>query len=152
MVIVKTNKLINYGTPLFFVIIYYNYNSNNTEIIINMLPNVAVCPLASFILTLVVIINVLDIYLVGFQFAIIVTNILISVFFVWLANKTCDKYHWVSWLITAYFVICIIGALTLILNPSTRDDYREGFDGSKDKASNDTKEKDKKNDKESHKK
>lgn len=92
-----------------------------------MLPNVAVCPLASFILTLVVIINVLDIYLVGFQFAIIVTNLIISIFFVWLANKTCDKYHWVSWLITAYFVICIIGALTLILNPSMSDNYREGF-------------------------
>jgi MFS family permease len=92
-----------------------------------MLPNIAVCPLASFILTLVVIINVLDIYLVGFQFAIIVTNLIISIFFVWLANKTCDKYHWVSWLITAYFVICIIGALTLILNPSMSDKYREGF-------------------------
>lgn len=92
-----------------------------------MLPNIAVCPLASFILTLVVIINVLDIYLVGFQFAIIVTNLIISIFFVWLANKTCDKYHWVSWLITAYFVICIIGALTLILNPSMSDNYREGF-------------------------
>ena len=102
-----------------------------------MLPNVAVCPLASFILTLVVIINILDVYLVGFQFAIIVTNLIISIFFVWLANKTCDKYHWVSWLITAYFVICIIGALTLILNPSMSDDYREGFvegaKGSKDK-------------------
>lgn len=102
-----------------------------------MLPNVAVCPLASFILTLVVIINILDVYLVGFQFAIIVTNLLISIFFVWLANKTCDKYHWVSWLITAYFVICIIGALTLILNPSMSDNYREGFvegaKGNKDK-------------------
>lgn len=105
-----------------------------------MLPNVAVCPLASFILTLVVIINILDVYLVGFQFAIIVTNLLISIFFVWLANKTCDKYHWVSWLITAYFVICIIGALTLILNPSMSDDYREGFvegaKGNKDKNKN----------------
>lgn len=92
-----------------------------------MLANIAVCPLASFILTLVVIINILDIYLVGFQFAIIVTNLLISIFFVWLANKTCDKYRWVSWLITAYFVICIIGALTLILNPSMTDKNREGF-------------------------
>jgi membrane protease YdiL (CAAX protease family) len=83
-----------------------------------MLSNVAVCPLASVILVLVIIINVLDIYLVGFQFAIIATNLLISVFFVWLANKTCYKYHWVSWLITAYFVICIIGALAIISNPA----------------------------------
>ena len=92
-----------------------------------MLANVAVCPLASFILILVVIINVLDIYLVGFHFAILLTNLIISVFFVWLANKTCDKYQWVSWLITAYFVICIIGAVALILNPSMSKDQREGF-------------------------
>jgi hypothetical protein len=83
-----------------------------------MLSNFAVCPLASVILTLVIVINILDIYLVGFQFAIIVTNLLISVFFVWLANKTCDKYQWVSWLITAYFIISIIGALAIISNPA----------------------------------
>lgn len=83
-----------------------------------MLPNITVCPLASFILVLVIIINVMDIYLVGFQFAILVTNIVISVFFVWLANKTCDKYKWVSWLITAYFIICIIGAAAIISNPA----------------------------------
>lgn len=82
-----------------------------------MLSNVAVCPMASLVLTLVIIINILDIYLVGFQFAMIVTNLLISVFFVWLANKTCDRYQWVSWLITAYFVICVIGAIALIMTP-----------------------------------
>ena len=80
---------------------------------------IAVCPMASVVLTLVIIINLLDIYLVGFQFALIVTNLLISVFFVWLANKTCDKYQWVSWLITAYFVICVIGAIALIVTPKT---------------------------------
>lgn len=83
-----------------------------------MLSNFAVCPLASIILTLVIVINILDIYLVGFQFAIIATNLLISVFFVWLSNKTCDRYQWVSWLITAYFVICIIGAIAIISNPA----------------------------------
>ena len=82
-----------------------------------MLSNIAVCPLASVILTLVIMINIMDIYIVGFQFAIIATNLLISVFFVWLSNKTCDRYQWVSWLITAYFVICIIGAITIITAP-----------------------------------
>ena len=98
-----------------------------------MLSNVAVCPLASFILILVIIINILDIYLVGFQFAIIVTNILISIFFVWVANKTCDKYQWVSWLITAYFVICIIGGFALILTPASaqREGFVEGATGNK---------------------
>lgn len=83
-----------------------------------MQSNAAVCPLASVILTLVIIINILDIYLVGFQFAIIMTNLLISVFFVWLANKTCDKYQWVSWLITAYFVLSIIGAMAILTDPA----------------------------------
>lgn len=83
-----------------------------------MLSNIAVCPLASVILILVIIINILDIYLVGFQFAILITNLLISAFFVWLANKTCDKNQWVSWLITAYFVICIIGAMAILTDPN----------------------------------
>lgn len=83
-----------------------------------MLPNVAVCPMASVVLVLVIIINILDTYLVGFQFAIIVTNIIISIFFVWLANKTCDKYQWVSWVIIAYFAISIIGAFALIMDPA----------------------------------
>lgn len=83
-----------------------------------MQSNAAVCPLASVILTLVIIINILDVYLVGFQFGIIFTNILISLFFVWLANKTCDKYQWVSWAITAYFVISIIGAMAILTDPA----------------------------------
>lgn len=83
-----------------------------------MLANIAVCPLASVILVLVIIINILDIYLVGFHFAILITNLLISAFFVWLANKTCDNYQWVSWLITAYFVICIIGAMAILTDPA----------------------------------
>ena len=83
-----------------------------------MLSNIAVCPLASVILVLVIIINILDIYLVGFQFAILITNLLISAFFVWLANKTCERYHWVSWLITAYFVLCIIGAMAILTDPA----------------------------------
>jgi len=88
-----------------------------------MQSNAAVCPLASVILTLVIIINILDIYLVGFQFAIIMTNLLISVFFVWLANKTCDKYQWVSWLITGYFVITIVGFIAILTDPARYQQY-----------------------------
>ena len=99
-----------------------------------MLPNLAVCPMASAVLLLVVIINILDTYLVGFQFAIIVTNLIISVFFVWLANKTCDKYQWVSWLILAYFAISIIGAVALIMDPSKYNKTREGLVDGKKKA------------------
>ena len=92
-----------------------------------MLPNLAVCPLASVVLVLVIIINILDTYLVGYQFAIIATNLIISVFFVWLANKTCDKYQWVSWLIIAYFAISIIGAFALIMDPAKYNKTKEGL-------------------------
>jgi hypothetical protein len=104
------------------ILLYYKQTLN-----LAMLPNLAVCPMASAVLLLVVIINILDTYLVGFQFAIIVTNLVISVFFVWLANKTCDKYQWVSWLILAYFTISIIGAVALIMDPSKFNKTREGL-------------------------
>jgi hypothetical protein len=95
-----------------------------------MQSNVAVCPLASVVLTLVIIINILDIYLVGFHLAIILTNLLISAFFVWLANKTCDKYQWVSWLITVYFVLSIIGAMAILTDPQR---YRQTASSDKKK-------------------
>jgi hypothetical protein len=98
-----------------------------------MSPNVAVCPLASIVLTLVIIINILDTYLVGFQFAVILTNLVISVFFVWLANKTCTNYQWVSWLIIAYFVICIIGAMEILTNPAKYN--KKTTEGLKNKSS-----------------
>jgi len=88
-----------------------------------MQSNTAVCPLASVILTLVIIINILDVYLVGFQFGVIIMNILISVFFVWLANKTCDKYQWVSWVITGYFVITIVGFIAILTDPARYQQY-----------------------------
>jgi hypothetical protein len=88
-----------------------------------MQSNTAVCPLASVILTLVIIINILDVYLVGFQFGVIIMNILISVFFVWLANKTCDKYQWVSWVITGYFVIIIVGFIAILTDPVRYQQY-----------------------------
>jgi len=83
-----------------------------------MLSNFAVCPLASVILLLVIVINLLDIYLVGTHFKILLTNLVISVLSVWIANKTCYKYQWVSWVITFYFIFCIVGAVLIILNPS----------------------------------
>ena len=105
--------------PVYFLWMYIIIHHNSSIHQFNtMLSNIAVCPLASVILILVIIINILDIYLVGFHFAILVTNLLISAFFVWLANKTCDNYQWVSWLITAYFVICIIGAMAILTDPA----------------------------------
>lgn len=67
-----------------------------------------ICPLASVVLALVIIINILDIYLYGTSFLILLFNVLISIFFVWIANKTCFSYHWVSWIIVAYLALTVM--------------------------------------------
>jgi len=76
-----------------------------------------ICPLASIVLIFVIFINILDIYFAGTTVILLVLNVLISIFFVWLANKTCFSYRWVSWIIVAYLAISIIGYIAIIMNP-----------------------------------
>ena len=79
--------------------------------------HLTLCPLASIVLIFVIFINILDIYFAGTTVILLVLNVLISIFFVWLANKTCFSYRWVSWIIVAYLAISIIGYIAIIMNP-----------------------------------
>jgi hypothetical protein len=79
--------------------------------------NFTICPLATVVLLCVIIINILDIYVAGTTIIVLTMSVLISVFFVWVANKTCFSYRWVSWLIVAYLAISIIGYIVLIIKP-----------------------------------
>jgi len=79
--------------------------------------HLTVCPLASIVLIFVILINILDIYLTGTSIFILVFNVLTAIFFVWLANKTCFSYRWVSWIIVVYLAISIIGYIAIIMNP-----------------------------------
>ncbi len=79
--------------------------------------NFTICPLATVVLLCVIIINILDIYVAGTTIIVLTMSVLISVFFVWVANKTCFSYQWVSWLIVAYLAISIIGYIVLIIKP-----------------------------------
>ena len=81
-----------------------------------------VCPLASVVLVLVILVNIYDIYLVGTNLAVFIINAFISVIMVWIANKTCFTWHWVSWVIVAYLAISAIGYLAIILSPSVAND------------------------------
>ena len=67
-----------------------------------------ICPLATVVLALVIVMNILDIYLHGTSVIILLFNVLISIFFVWVANKTCFSYHWVSWIIVAYLLLTVL--------------------------------------------
>ncbi len=68
---------------------------------------IAACPLASLVLTLIIIMNILDIYLHGTSFILLLLNVLLAVFFVWVANNTCFTNRWVSWLIVAFLALTV---------------------------------------------
>jgi hypothetical protein len=99
-----------------------------------MFSSIAICPMASLILILIIVANILDLYLIiGFDFYFSNTVILmftllfmliIILFLIWLANKTCDNYKWVSWLILLYLVWSIINTIILIFNPEKREEER----------------------------
>jgi uncharacterized membrane protein YfcA len=83
-----------------------------------------ICPLASVVLVLVILINIYDIYLIGTNLAVFIINAFISVILVWVANKTCFTWRWVSWVIVAYLAISAAGYLAIIFNPSIANDTR----------------------------
>lgn len=81
-----------------------------------------ICPLASVVLVLVILVNIADIYLVGTNLVVFIMNAIISVLMVWVANKTCFTWHWVSWVIVAYLAISAIITLSIIFIPSVAND------------------------------
>jgi len=81
-----------------------------------------ICPLASVVLVLVIIIAISDIYLVGTNLGVFIVNAFVSVIMVWIANKTCFKWHWVSWAIVAYLAILVLASLAIIFIPAVSND------------------------------
>lgn len=81
-----------------------------------------ICPLASVVLVLVILVNISDIYLVGTNLIFFIINALFAVFVVWIANKTCFTRNWISWIIVAFLVIGILGNLAVIFIPTVAND------------------------------
>lgn len=92
------------------------------------------CPMASFILMLIIISILLDSYVIfglglapksnvilGTTYFIV---ILFAVFTIWLANKTCYNFIWVSWLIVIYIVWGIINSIILFIDPKKQEELR----------------------------
>jgi predicted membrane protein len=93
-----------------------------------------ICPLASVVLVLVILVNISDIYLVGTNLALFIINALFAVFIVWVANKTCFTRHWVSWFIVGFLVISVIGNLLVIFIPMFANDPKIKARLDKDRA------------------
>lgn len=76
-----------------------------------------ICPLATVVLICVILVNILEIYVIGTTVIVLILSVLFSVLFVWIANKTCFSYRWVSWLIVTYLALSIIGYITILVKP-----------------------------------
>lgn len=103
-----------------------------------MLSNITVCPMASFIVLLLVITIILDsyiIFVIGLApkhniitiiafFLVIIFNI----FTVWLANNTCYKFIWISWIIVIYLVYDMVNLITTIIDPKKQEEIRKEYE------------------------
>ena len=96
-----------------------------------MLSNVSACPRASLILSLVILSVILDTYLLStynyhrnntaLLVFILIFIVVSCIFVVWIANKTCFDYKWVSWLVIIGLFITIIDSIASIINPEKRE-------------------------------
>ena len=105
-----------------------------------MLFNMSSCPMAAFIMILIMISIVLDTYvLFGPVLVLPFSSVVLGVIFflftivyviftVWLANKTCYNFIWVSWLIVLYLVYSIVYSLETIINPTKREKVQKEID------------------------
>lgn len=98
--------------------------------------NISTCPMATFILMLVIISILLDSY-VTFELGIVPKNtvvlilsllimVLYAAFTIWLANETCyTKFIWISWLIIIYLVYQNVNSVMVIANPQLQKELRK---------------------------
>jgi hypothetical protein len=96
--------------------------------------------MAAFIMILIMISIVLDTYVlfgpvIVLPFSSVVLGVIFFlftivyvIFTVWLANKTCYNFIWVSWLIVLYLVYSIVESLETIINPLKREKIQKEID------------------------
>ena len=92
-----------------------------------MLSSVSACPMASLVLSLVILSVILDSYIIikykhypGNNIVVMLGLLILIVgyiFLVWLANKSCYDYKWISWIVLIYMVYSIIGSFAVIIMP-----------------------------------
>jgi hypothetical protein len=103
-----------------------------------MLTKFTACPMASFILILVVTTIILDTYVYFgllvlpthpvFLAALFIIITIYAVFTIWLANRTCYNFVWLSWLIVIYLVYSIIFSIVTIINPEQQKQLQREVD------------------------
>jgi hypothetical protein len=96
-----------------------------------MFSTITTCNMAYVILILIILSNILGLYLT-FRYNFHMNNnivlgisliiaIAISIVLVWLANKTCNNYVWVSWVILAVVLFELINTIIILVDPVKRE-------------------------------
>lgn len=96
-----------------------------------MFSTITTCNMAYVILILIILSNVLGLYLT-FRYNFHMNNnivlgisliiaIAVSILLVWIANNTCNKYVWVSWVILAVVLFELINTIILLVDPVKRE-------------------------------
>lgn len=96
-----------------------------------MLSNVSACPRASLVLSLVILSVILDTYLLSaynyhrnntaLLVFILIFIVVSCILVVWIANKTCYDYKWVTWIVIIGLFFTIIDSIASIINPEKRE-------------------------------
>ena len=96
-----------------------------------MLSNVSACPSASLVLSLVILSVILDTYLLSaynyhrgnnvILLLILIFIVVSCILVVWIANKTCYDYKWITLLVIIYLFFTIIDSIASIINPEKRE-------------------------------
>jgi 4-amino-4-deoxy-L-arabinose transferase-like glycosyltransferase len=84
------------------------------------------CAIARFVLLFSVIGIFCDIYLFGVSFLSLVSNVLVSVFLIWLANWACfsEGYNWVAWIIVIVLFFSLISLVYIIKNKNKSEEKK----------------------------
>jgi phosphotransferase system glucose/maltose/N-acetylglucosamine-specific IIC component len=84
------------------------------------------CAIARAVLLFSVIGTFCDIYLFGISFLSLVSNILVAVFLVWLANWSCftEGYNWVAWIIVIVLFFSLTSLIYIIKNKNKEEEKK----------------------------
>jgi len=103
-----------------------------------MFSTINMCKMApATILILIILVNLLDIYLlIRYNFPIdklllgisLILAIGVAILLLWIANKTCNNYAWVSWVIIALILISMVDSITLLVDPVKRAKEKEKYE------------------------
>jgi hypothetical protein len=88
-----------------------------------------ICSIAWFVLFFSIIGIIIDYYIFGTSLIGFLLNVIITIFFVWLANWACYKqgYNWIAWFIVIFFGFSFMGMIYIYKKKDTNLDIQQAI-------------------------